>query len=299
MNNTDGLKRLRLSALVILLIFPCFLYGADTVQPGFTCGFVPTSFPEMNAKDAMAALMLWANEVGKGVGFDARAVLYNNVEPMLTDFRKGKVDMITLSTHDYLSMSKPPNVDLGVISSKQGKKTVRYALLVQSETPYVDIRDLKNKKLAVLRNNTLGLMFLNNELLKRRVPEAPQFFSTISETIKESQAVLAVFFGQADACVTTETNLKIMIELNPQIGKRLKTLLISPELLNSCAFFRPDYDPRLKERIIKTIITSNESQRGKQLLTLFNADNLEMMRENDLTTVRQLFSEYSRLKGKK
>jgi ABC-type phosphate/phosphonate transport system substrate-binding protein len=63
-------------------------------------------------------------------------------------------------------------------------------------------------------------------------PSGEQFFTTIKRASKPSQVLLPVFFGQADACVTTASTFALMAELNPQIEKRLAVVKRSPELVS-------------------------------------------------------------------
>ena len=287
------------AASFLFVIFPLLLNGAETDKPRLSYGYSQKSLPEAGLKDVTAAFKVWAKELGESEGFLTEAIVYENSDALLDEFKKGKIDLAALPTLDYLKVSKEINAVLALISVMQGKKTIRYMLLVQSDSSYFTLKDLKQKRLSIMKNNELGILFLNTQLLKAKLPEAEKFFSDIQKKNKESQGVLSVFFGQADACITTDINLKTMTELNPQIGKKLKIIAASSDLIEFTSFFRSDYDKAYRDKIINRTLKLRESPRGKQILTLFNSDTLEQMHEADLETTKQLLSEYNRLRGKK
>ena len=56
---------------------------------------------------------------------------------------------------------------------------------------------------------------------------------------KPSQAILPVFFKQAEAALVTRATFDTAVELNPQLGAALRTLSRSPQLIPAVAAVRP------------------------------------------------------------
>jgi ABC-type phosphate/phosphonate transport system substrate-binding protein len=108
-----------------------------------------------------------------------------------------------------------------------------------------------------------------------------------------------VFFGQADACLVTDTSFKTMAELNPQVGQKLKIIVASVELHEIVNFMQKGLDEAIKEKIVQASIRLKETERGKQMLILFNTDGVERSSDEQLETTRQLVAEYEKLKRKK
>ena len=160
-------------------------------------------------------------------------------------------------------------------------------MLITNSSQKTGLAILKNKKIATLKANSIGMLFLNTELLKAKQAEADRFFSMIQEKSKESQAILAVFFGQADACIVSENGFHTMIELNPQIAQKLHAIMSSPELVEVVGFFRNDYPPADKAQAIRGMQGAiKQHERGKQIMLLFNVDRMDLLKEGQLPVSR-------------
>ena len=152
-----------------------------------------------------------------------------------------KLDFAVMTSVDYLRMAAILKVKPEMARFRNGKATIKYLLLRNSDSQNQELVTLKNKNLAVLKTDQLGLLFLNTQLLKAKLPEADRFFSSIQGKNKESQAILAVFFGQADACVVSDVGFSTMVELNPQVGRKLQVISESPDFIQTVGSFRSDY----------------------------------------------------------
>jgi ABC-type phosphate/phosphonate transport system substrate-binding protein len=151
----------------------------------------------------------------------------------------------------------------------------------------------------VFKDDDIGALYLNTILLKQKLGEAKDFFGQIEGKSRASQIVLPVFFGQADACVINDVSFKTMVEMNPQLGKDLKILSSSPDLLVGMGVFRKGMPSDLKERIITVAKGLKTQPRGKQVLLLFKMEDLDVIRESDLTATRELVAEYDRIRPRK
>jgi phosphonate transport system substrate-binding protein len=100
--------------------------------------------------------------------------------------------------------------------------------------------------------------------------------------------VLPVFFGQVDACVVTKRGFDTMVELNPQVGEKLRVLAISPPLIPSVAFFHPDYDPEMRRKIEEEIQVLDLSPAGRQVMNHFQCDAIRVEPASCLDGTREL-----------
>jgi len=248
-------------------------------------------------KDVRAAADVWLVELGKAHGLRAASHIYDNIHDIVADFGAGKLDMVGGTALDYLYLDERFEVEVAFVGMRHGRKAASYRVLARADSGVEGVKDLHGKRLAMKKGEDVGLLYLNVLLLRERLGEAPSVFGSIQRTQKYSRAVLAVFFGKADACIVREDVWETMVALNPQIGRRLKVLASSPELVDRVLFFRKAYNQELKDLILRQAVCLNETPAGMQLLTLFRMDSTALLRESDLDSVRDLLKEYRELGG--
>lgn len=293
---------------VFCIIYVCCLsaYAVDSIQsdikdtrPRFAFGVELRVFYEVDIKDAKAALEVWLNHLGNAVGFGTTAHIYNDMSLLENDLRNGVLDVVTTSALAYLELQKRFGLEPILCNVKAGKLTHKKLIAVRNDLPYSEIKDLKNVRLAIKNDDDIGFLYLNTLLLENKLREVDTFFSVTNKKRKGSQAVLAVFFGQADVCVCDDYLFANMVELNPQIGKRLKIISSSSELAHSVCFTISDYDEARKKSIKNAAISGMKLPAGEQILLLFQSDSIIPMNESDLTTIKSLLNKYKMLTNKK
>ena len=285
-----------LIALVILCMAGQTGWAQTQGRPDLVFAYSAMTLPDIDVKDSTAALKVWVKELGKDLGHIVDAYVFYSLDEIVRDLDKGNVDFVAMSALDYLRIKATGNTELVMSHVRRGVSTQKYLLLTKTGTPFTKIGDLKNKKVAVLKNDQTALFFLNTLLLRQNLPEASSFFSEVQEKTKPSQVVLAVFFGQVDACIITDTTLNTMIELNPQVQKGLNTVASSPDLVDAVMIVRKTYREDFKEKALKVTKDLNKTTRGKQILTLFKVDGFTQATESSLESIRGLVAEHDRLK---
>jgi ABC-type phosphate/phosphonate transport system substrate-binding protein len=160
------------------------------------------------------------------------------------------------------------------------------------------LQDLQGRSLAIARTtqHSLALPWLDT-LAQAECGTAPgRFFGAIQESPKPAQAVLRVFFRQAEASVVTRAGFAIMMELNPQLAKELVALTASPRLVPAFAAFRSGFDPATRRRIAASMTALTDNPSGRQVLTLFQAGRIMAVEDADLVRTRQLLAKHARLR---
>lgn len=287
--------------LILCVALFCPSLGAQQVKKiPFSIGYYVKGITEVDHRDANAALKIWSQDIGDLYGFDVNAILYESIDQLVKDFINKKVDFVSMQTIDYLKYAPTIKVKVDMASQRNNKVSVKYLLLVNADGEIKSLANLKNKRLAIKKETRLGMIFIDTELMKAKLPASSLFFNTIEEKPKENQAALAVFFGQVDACIVTDVNYETMTELNPQMGRKLKALASSAELVEIVGFFRKDFPLPHKERAIQGIIKGvKASKRASQMKLLLNTEGMNTIADNQLDNVRMLLADYNRLKGPK
>ncbi len=294
-----------MNKLKILAGFLAILLCLGAAGPGLSkekifVGYSVEGMNDVDPKDAEAALRVWAKEIGANLGFDVEIALYESVDNLVRDFSNRKLDFVSMQTLDFLKHASQFNVKPDLAVYRDGKIFIHYLVLVAAGSKHQSLETLKNSRLAMLKTNHLGKLYLDTELLKSGHPESDRFFQSIREKAKESQALLDVFFGQAEACIVTERTYRIMAELNPQISRKLRVISQSPDFIDVVSFFNPQISPSTKQKATRAMQGEIRSfERGRQIMLLFNVENMGIVHDAQLENVRELLAEYSRLKSKK
>jgi ABC-type phosphate/phosphonate transport system substrate-binding protein len=294
--------RQRFYLLILILIIGLFSPAVSAAGPyatPFSVGYSIKSIAGVDPTDIEAALRIWSDDIGRQHGFRVETTLYESVDKLSSEFVNKKLDFALMTTIDYLRMKDILKVKPELTQLQNGKTTVKYLVLATADFQEKGLAGLKSKKLAILKTDHLGLMFLDTLLMQSKLPRAEYYFAETRWKLKQSQAILDVFFGQADICVVTDSAFQTMTELNPKVRSKLRVIAESPDLIGIVGFFRPDYPPDHKQRAIQGMSSDfKHNERGRQIMLLFNVERMAAITDSQLESARELLAEYSRLKRK-
>ncbi|MFN7994977.1 MAG: PhnD/SsuA/transferrin family substrate-binding protein [Bryobacteraceae bacterium] len=191
-------------------------------------------------------------------------------EQLLAAIRGGTVDMFCITVQEYRQIT--PYVDttriLGDIHG--GDELV---LVVRQADGVSRLADLRHKSLVMLDspNTSLADDWLAVSFWHEGLDSPDKILGKITKTTKLSQAVLPLFFGQADACLVPRRGLTTMFEMNPQLSQKLKILLTSPKAQGAFFAWRQDYPAQFKVGVFDRLTDLRSSPAATQVLTLFQA----------------------------
>ena len=247
----------------------------------------------VNANDARAAFKVWSREV-LATGYTLVSEDYVlPSERLLEAVRRGTVDFLVLTVSEYRQVRKYLDAARIISDDRGGEELL---LVVREGSGIERLADLRGRTLTIFESpaTTLAEPWLAVSLWRDGLPSTARVLKQIAKNPKLSQVVLPVFFGQVDACLTTRRGLAAMAELNPQVSKKLKTLLASPPLVAALFVCRKGLPDHMKTRIINRLIELKSSTTTRQILTLFQAGSYMAWDENHLLTTILLLETYDR-----
>ena len=207
------------------------------------------------------------------------------------------VDVIGMLPLEFLQIrDRVPLVPV-FIGSVGDTPTYEYALYVRRDSGIQHLRQLRGASLLIEKGGkgSLAGIWLQT-LVMKQTGKPVGFFGTLREVDKISQAVLPVFFGNADACVAPVSTFDTMAELNPQLTRQIERIAVSPVLSRGPVCFRNDVLEEFGDVLVDALGSLHTDPRGQQILTLFHLDRLLPFEEGHLDGVRALMSEYRSLK---
>ncbi|MDY7036941.1 MAG: PhnD/SsuA/transferrin family substrate-binding protein [Thermodesulfobacteriota bacterium] len=267
----------------------------NTPRPDIIIGFSARSLKSVDIRDARAAIDLYVKELGREKGVTAEGYIYEDINVIMDKIKSREIDMATISTIDYYNLRGKLDEELAYAGIRGEKMGHRYLILLRKKGHCDKIVDLKGMKFAITEDE-MARIYLDTLIFKDTGTWTNAFFSSIIKKKNFSQAVLSVFFKKADACVAADTVFETMKELNPQVGRQIKTLVSSPHIIDTVALFKKDVDDDYKKRISRTAINLHNTTRGRQILLLFKLSRIIEIKESDLKSSKTLIDEYNKLK---
>lgn len=256
--------------------------------------------------DASAAIQAWTQAV-LGVGQDGARVetrVLGDVEELAGVLADGQIDAVSLQTRWFLALPvalRPAEV---FVAGKGGTITERYVILSHRASGLGDVSGLVGRRLLLHDGARTSLAEPWLETVLRFGGAAGKDTERRSEVAltretSASRTVLGVFFQRCDAGLVTAEAFATAGELNPQLRRDLRVLAESPEVVPNVFFFRKDYVGEEKARLMAAMCGLHETPEGRQLLAVFQCDQMERRLVSCLESSRLLLVEHGHLAGLK
>jgi phosphonate transport system substrate-binding protein len=268
-------------------------------RPVVRFAFSRNMFRDINENDARAAMKVYATTIGEANQIDVRSgpTYLDGTNAIAVALRLRQFDIISLTAEEFLSLEDQGLDGPFLLSMANQSVTEEYVLLTRADSPLGTVADLPGHSLIISRDLRTLLAPLWLEVLCREhgLGPASQVFSQITSATKPSQAVLPVFFGKVDACVTTRSGWEVMGELNPQVKKQLRIVAMSGPLVPGMSCFRRDLPATFKDRVLEAARGSRDKPSFKQLMALFKCDEVIRQPVSVLDDTRKLVARYHQL----
>lgn len=305
MNNTTKLYKW---VLIFICFSPLTLQATNTSDlklPHLRLGFTSGSLYDVDANDARAAQETWLrsvlnliNESSTQKG-EVKSVFYPTVTAACEGFHKNEVDAIIILPIEYLSMCNKESIIPALTSLTDGKYGDHYVLVTRKQDAIQDINELQSTELilSIKGNNTLPKFWLETELLQKGYTSIETFFKKTTTVSKTTQAILPVFFGNADVCLVPQKDLNIAMELNPQLKNKLEIIKQSESFIRTLVCTQKEYYDTYFPLLKKLIEVLNSTPQGQQFLTLFRASRLKQFQPEHLQNINKIAQTYRDVKG--
>lgn len=294
--------------LICLLAMEAILgptIAAEALAPPFHIGFSTSMFMDVNENDARAAIKIWGEEIARdqNVPTDPAPVILKNIDGLFQALREKRVDALGITLLEYDQLRHEVALSPIFVTYISGSMTERYVLLAHRKGPVKTLGDLNGRNLALHVNprTCLALLWLDTLLIQGGHPAVTQFTGDIFRKTKLAKTVLPVYFRKIDTCVVTRNGFNTMTELNPQLARDLVIIAESSEIVPTIFALRADYNPIYKEKIIVGVRGLEDSPAGKQVLTIFQSDSIDVKPASCLDATLALIKTHKQIvhKGQK
>jgi len=255
-------------------IMPGFCLGQN--DPRVLCVGVSTdTLAGANINDARAAYKVWIQEVSRTLGRVIAQVIpdiFVPSEQMIRMIRQGTIDCFGITAPEYAKVADFIDPDSMILQDYLADG-VEYVLVVHNNSTYKKLEDLRGAQLVVHHHRDMALApaWLGTLLAKNHLPPPEHFFG--DQLLRDSltQVVLPVFFRRLDAACLLRTHWETAVELNPQLGRELRFLAVSPKLVPILICFRRKCNPEGKRILTDAILRISSLPGGQQIVALYQA----------------------------
>jgi phosphonate transport system substrate-binding protein len=256
---------------------------------------------DVNLSDARAAMQTWIRRIqlDLNVAIEIDAKVFSTTEEIVRLIRNGQLDAAAMNVVEYRpvrDLFDTSEIFVGAGTSGPDE----YLLLVKRDGGFNRLADLRGHKLCSLRAPKMCVApaWLSTVLDAERLGPAEGFLGAMTWDTKVSRVVLPVFFGQAEACLTSKRGFGVMCELNPQVAKDLTAIAASPLLVTCFYAFRKNYRDPNRERFFNLHKTLLSGAAGRQLATLFQFDELTVRDSSCLASSLSILDKAERVHTK-
>lgn len=238
---------------------------------------------------------LWIEEILKETTHTFTFDYYDETDQMANDFHHNKLDFVIGNGVEFVKYFDKEKLADGFTGGMVNRSDEYLVLVVPTDTTIESLQKLDNPIISIAKNDEIAKLYAKNIFYKEFKKEDFIFL----ETNKRNDTLLKLFFKKADATITTLKTFNFAKELNPQIGEKLKIILSSNLLAGSFGYFRKGYDSKLRDEISDLAFKLTSTQRGRQIITIFQAEELVKVKVADLLPIEKMHKEYINLKKDK
>jgi len=282
--------------LVMLSAFSPVAWSAEKDEL-FLIGFYVPGVRDVNQADLKISLQMWADEVGRVQGIQARTALYDNMQTMRNDVIAQRINMIVAPGMELAEAFSPDELAEGFSSTQKGTES-GLALIVSKNSGIRQFSDLRGRHVLRQSNDRLAEIFLEMQC-RQQAAVACRDYLSIDEVKRDMDSVYKVFFGKADAALVSLATLHIAAELNPQVNSRLSVVLDWKSSSVSYGMMTVYSEPDFRDRVMHGALQSIKTPRGRQIMEIFHTDNMVQVSSKDLRPFWQLNRDYLDLLNKK
>jgi hypothetical protein len=208
-----------------------------------------------------------------------------------------KLHGISLSGIDFLFMQGKAPIQPLFVTSKNNHPTESYVLVTPVQTTLESLSKSPQRRLITenIGDQSIGLIWLDTVLWGHGYHDCTKFFTAIRHADKPARMVLPVFFRQAEACLVPESAFDTMVELNPQIGKRLKVLLRSPGFVRTVNCLLDNLHPDFFSIMRENALHMNDTVEGRQLAMIFQIKGSFPYDPKYLVETKRVYERYQQM----
>jgi ABC-type phosphate/phosphonate transport system substrate-binding protein len=283
--------------------------AAATVAPSFCLGqneghmlrvAVSTdTLAGANINDARAAYKVWIQEVSRHLGaVQAEVVpeIFIPSEQLIRMIRQGGLDCYGITALEYAKVMDL--TDPGTLLLQDYLVNgMEYILLVHNSSPFKKLADLRGAQIVSHHHRDMVLLpaWLGTLLAENNLPSTERFFGSQVFRDNLNQVVLPVFFHRMDGACLARRHWDTAVELNPQLGRDLRVLAVSPKIVPIAVCFRRNCSVEGRRSFTDAVLHITAVPAGQQIVALYQSNGFVVQPSFVMKTAVDMVRQYERV----
>jgi hypothetical protein len=252
-----------------------------------------------NINDARTAYKVWINEYSRQLGkvtAEADPLVFIPSEDLIRGVRQGAIDCFGVTALEYAKLFDWADPDFLVLQDYL-TDGIEYVLLVHNSSTFKKTGDLKGAQILshLHRDMVLLTAWLDTMLAAANLPSADRFFGSNTLRDKVNQVILPVFFRRADGACLTRRSWETAVELNPQLGRDLRPLAVSPRIVPIALCFRRNCNPYGRKMLLDSMLSLSNSTAGQQMAALYQSRAFVLRPVSVMKTTLEMVHQFERI----
>jgi len=258
-------------------------------------GYSPHVFYNVDPNDVVGLMEVFSHILDRNMKNKSNTTMiaFKTVEESEKALSKNEVDVLVMIPEEFIRLRSKFHLT-AILSADYGMHFYNELyLLVHNGAGITGIEQLRGKNMIVDvgQQGSIPIKWLDSILTAQFSLNAQGFFRSMTEATKSSQVVMPVFFGQTDACLVSRSHYETMVELNPQLGRKLRVLEKSPGFVTGIIAMRKDLQIKTRDAIVKNLSEMYTDPKGKQIMTIFRINRLVPFLPEHLKSIEKVIRE--------
>jgi phosphonate transport system substrate-binding protein len=232
-----------------------------------------------------------SQKIGGSVKIDQRKS-YQEINDLI---KNNEIDFAFVCGGAYIDGNSEFGMKLLVVPMVHGNTTYNSYIIVQNESNYTDLIDLRGKKFAFSDplSNSGKLypeyrLFLLNETPDSFFGKDEQGKNNWFYTYSHDNSIIAVAEKLAEGAAVDSLVYEYMKETHPEIIAKTRILEISPPFGIPPIVVSKDIDPFLEEKLRGIFLNMNNDEEGKKILANVKIDRFTQLNDSAYDSIREM-----------
>lgn len=248
---------------------------------------------DLNRADARAVLEVWAEELTRKFQVPSEVRFYGDIEALRGDFDAGRVNMVIADAMSFVRHFKTEELADGFTT----KLHADASLLLLARGGQASL-ELAGKRVAQIVNDDISTTYLETLCLRQYRRTCQDVPLILVPSPNNHQALTRLLLGQADLALVNRHGYQVAVELNPQLGRAGQVVSELPFDTQYFGFFSARVNPEFRRFALRSIPTTHQEARGRQMLDVFRVEQVALADPTALKPFYLLEHEYRELKAR-